>query len=159
MQLPLLKWPDVIFLICRNLYHTGYAPIGKSTRKWEHLIKIQEISLRKRKKGLPIACPTYLRYPWYVHHLTQPSHRSLVWWHHGSSHCGAFGTSEGRGWATFQVATMALLAEEGANAPASKVMLRWYEDATSITRDAEAACTVSVIFIITPIVIPSCSSF
>ena len=118
--------------------------------------------LRKREKGLSIACPTYrtyLRYPWYVHHSTQPSHRSLVWWHHGSSHCGAFGTSEGGGGATFQVATMALLAEEGANAPASKVMLRWYEDATSITRDAEAVCKVSVILIITPIVIPSCSSF
>ena len=120
--------------------------LGKSTRKWEHFIlsnlkghrrvesrKCSLISsqnqnsnefLRERERGKKnkeaLNCLPNLRYPWSTIQPNPPRHRSLVWWHHGSSHCSAFGTSEGGGGATFQVATMALLAEEGANAPASK---------------------------------------
>ena len=142
----------------KAIYYTGYAPIGKSTRKWEHFIKIQEIFLRKREKGsqLPaqpiwdiLVCPPF--------NPTQPPVAGVVaprlqplwrFWDVGRSRRSH--VSGGHHGAPCR---------RGCQCSSLKGDVEMIWRCHQHHQRCRAACTVSVIFIITPIVIPSCSSF
>lgn len=64
------KWFFLYAEICITLV---MLPLANPHGNGSILSKFKRFFLRKREKGLSIACPTYrtyLRYPWYVHHST-----------------------------------------------------------------------------------------